>query len=105
MADAKLKRGEKTGNPYADFRLASDHPRRQTSFNRLRVLNKRLAEWAAEYVTKGRWYFIEGYHDGDRIIAQEIQFLDYPRDERKKPKTKGKKALRKKAEELRPKKK
>ena len=108
-ANAEAKKGQESGKPYTDFGLAVSHHRRDTSFINVRTFGK-LAEWAAEHVTKGRCYSVVGRLEGRSgragVIANSIDFQDFPRQEEVEPKeTEAKKAAREKAEKLRPKKK
>ena len=102
--NVEAKKGKDSGNLYANFVLANHHHRREVSFIDVVAFDAQ-AEWAEKYVTKGREYSVVGRLDGKggrmKVIANKIDFQDFPRD--KGPV--GKKALRKKAEGLRPKKK
>jgi len=102
--NAKAKKAKESDTQYAEFGLAVNHHRRETSFINIVAFGKQ-AEWAEKYVTKGRYYSVVGRLEGKggraKIIADSIDFQDFPRDE----KPTGKKAAREKAEELRAKKK
>lgn len=100
---AEAKKGKESGEVYTDFGLAVHHNRRETAFINVRVFGK-LADWAAKHVTKGRRYSVAGRLDGRSgragIIANEIEFQDFPRDDEAEE-TSGQEKLRKRADKLR----
>jgi single-stranded DNA-binding protein len=98
--DAEAKKAKSTDRRYAAFRLGV----KDTYFPV--VVFGKPHESVAEYVKKGRRLLVEGRVDINQngranVIADKVIFQDAPPEE----KPAGKKAARKKAEELRSKKK
>lgn len=81
--NTKAKKANESGNLYAEFGLAVGHHRRETSFINV-VAFAKLAEWAEKHVTKGRQYAVVGRMEGRsgraKVIADRIDFQDYPLD-------------------------
>ena len=95
--DAEARKAKTTDRRYATFRLGvKDIYFPVVAFGK-------LGESVARYVTKGRRLLVEGRLDINQngranIIADKVIFQDAPPEE----KSKGKTALRKKAQQMRP---